>query len=161
MREIKFRAWDKQEKKYLYQASEGGCSSEPYLSLDGKLMYGWTSEGGGGVEELNDDRYILEQYTGLKDKNKNGKEIYEGDIVKQERGDSFPKYNIGQVWYDSSRGRYLISYDKKIPANSFLRKLAIGGDIITTEDGNYMFGEITGWKIEIIGTIHDKEADNK
>jgi uncharacterized phage protein (TIGR01671 family) len=53
MREIKFRAWSK----------------------DTKSMW-WDVFG----PMLQDDRYEVMQYTGLKDKN--GKEIYEGDIVR-------------------------------------------------------------------------------
>lgn len=56
MREIKFRAWDKQNKKY-------GAESYVIFMADGTLSYS--------------SRIILEQYTGLKDKS--GKEIYEGD----------------------------------------------------------------------------------
>jgi len=57
MREIKFRVWDTKEKTFI-------ISKLQYL-LDGTLK----AEPGG----------ILMQYTGLKDKN--GKEIYEGDIL--------------------------------------------------------------------------------
>ena len=57
-REIKFRAWSKSENKFRY----------PKL-WDSTMPSNW------------DKHYELQQYTGLKDKD--GKEIYEGDICKK------------------------------------------------------------------------------
>ena len=62
MREIKFRAWDGQKMLDSQDLTQNG-------------MY-WDWLGKQDVE--------LMQYTGLKDKN--GKEIYEGDVVKRSKG---------------------------------------------------------------------------
>lgn len=99
-REIKFRAWNKKD-KVMVDVAAINFGPSGFWSL---------------IEDADDaelqlaDSYELMQYTGLKDKN--GREIYEGDIVrtgKDNIGD--PEPMIGQVIM--REGSWLIENEKK------------------------------------------------
>lgn len=100
-RQIKFRVWDKSLNKYVY--TNNGyyiCESE----MGGyKLVF-----------NLNDNcwkgDYIIQQFTGLLDKN--GKEIYEGDLLEINEEDK-PNYfeDYCHVWYAEFSGSWTVSFN--------------------------------------------------
>lgn len=77
MRELKFRAWDKKEKKWLlgYEHKNlGGFSMIGEVMLFGEYT---RMLGNYSLEDLDD--IILMQFTGVKDKD--DKDVYESDII--------------------------------------------------------------------------------
>jgi len=116
MREIKFRVWQKSLKRFMSQYYDGG--ERIVMSLEGKPLE-WDEMK--NLREMSDD-FVVQQYTGLKDKN--GKEIYEGDIIQwsidwRERKAEV-KYGIGEFdggvykyagFYLEGDGRILEPYE--------------------------------------------------
>ncbi|MBS7209456.1 MAG: hypothetical protein KH034_03400 [Lachnospiraceae bacterium] len=83
-REILFKAKRKDNGEWV----EGGYFSEPYTEK--KFIICWNSFGLGFNEFIEVDPDTLCQFTGLTDKN--GKRIWENDIVRDKTGDIFRIY---------------------------------------------------------------------
>jgi uncharacterized phage protein (TIGR01671 family) len=130
-RQFKFRAWDDKENKWLLGYDYPNLGG---VNLLGEcILYGeWEKETNEFIFEKNNkslsDLKIM-QFTGLHDVN--GKEIYEGDIIK---GKTFSSNeNTFIVSFNNGYGCYQIQTfgNKKfsIPIKSFYKDLEVIGNI--------------------------------
>lgn len=125
MREIKFRAFNK-------QCSCKSCGGT-FTSWERLLKIRYTTNPDQPNNFFEDDDYVLEQFTRLHDKN--GKEIYEGDIIRiEEYSDVLPVHNAAVIFEDGAfkvKGKYIHS------------------SIIHYMEGNSLP------RFEVIGNIHE------
>lgn len=151
MREVKFRAWIGELSKWADSVCVYNDSSW-YAELDNIGGYG---EDGGGV---------LVQYTGLKDKN--GVDIYEGDVV-----DCYWLAELGVCEIDCQyKGvvRFVdCRFEISFPDKAFIRNIGDDGIYSATElELTYMsHDDDFAVEYEVIGNIYENpellESDNE
>jgi uncharacterized phage protein (TIGR01671 family) len=128
MREIKFRVW------IPFAFSDNATELGEYISLDlawREDFIEFEPDGNTLRPTGNDEGYFIEQFTGCYDSE--GKEIYEGDIVKDAR---------------DYRGKYIISYAD----GSFYESLIVNNKAkIRLNLSEYDAAK----SVAIIGNIHD------
>lgn len=101
-REFKFRIWNVVTKSFDYTPNK-----QYLIGLDGTVY------DGNGV--IYDELHIIQQYTGLKDKN--GKEIYEGDVTRILN--EYEDYNTHIVKYGIAQRQMANGYIVDIPGFYF------------------------------------------
>ena len=114
MREIKFRIWCLNDKRMLFDTDDIANLEPTGINEAIKDVQGY-------------DNMEIMQYTGLKDKN--GKEIYEGDIVKY--FDSYQVWLLAPIVY--AMGCFAIkhpSWDDDILLRDFINEDMMGIEII-------------------------------
>ena len=136
MRKIKFRAWDKKNKKMVY-------------SDDGSQEYGWFTGNDGcmlcvRIEEEKDIKLNnIMQYAGFKDKN--GKEIYEGDILEivNNLNETTKKLNTHNVIVKYKEGSIVATWEDELDGEIFNHFNSYNTPIVT---------------FEIIGNIYETQG---
>ena len=129
-RQLKFRVWDKLEKRFIYP--DRGYQGHYILTLNGKFYN--LQDGSGG------DGCIVHQFTGFIDSK--GNEVWEGDVVR-----IIYEGKIAEVYFDYNLGSFRLkdTNGKSYPITTYR----------FDESGNPI-GLINVFD-EVIGTVFDNE----
>lgn len=127
-REIKFRAWDN-ENKYMITSKQGiftALRNSMNITVQDNGYYN-----NGDLLKPNKEKYTLMQYTGLKDKN--GVEVYEGDKVMFDYEWTKPN-EIGVITWNKDTASFQIK--GHIPSSSMkhLDRMKVIGNVWDKND---------------------------